>query len=148
MYLRQYLKRNKVRTEEITKAVEVLHNICSANTLCTGCIFNKDADKLGNDCILRNFKDIKIVDITEQLIDRHLNCGYMQKIANMLGVNMYEPFKIHYSGFYLAGCVLTDDGFMMTHSDERYCADSVFRDLLIGKAKVLDKGAAPNEPML
>ena len=64
----------------------------------------------------------------------------MRRIAKMLNVNIDEPFAIYYSGAYLSGCRLTDEGLTLASQFAEYSADVVFHDLLIGKAKVMGKG--------
>ena len=135
VYVRKFLKDNNIVPEDIIKSVNVLHNICNANTYCTSCLFYT-----AGDCILRDFKNTDIIETTEQLLDIHINCGYMRRIAKMLNVNIDEPFAIYYSGAYLSGCRLTDEGLTLASQFAEYSADVVFHDLLIGKAKVMGKG--------
>ena len=135
VYFRKFLKDNNITPEYIIKSVDVLHNICNANIYCTGCLFYSDGD-----CILRDFKNTDIIETTEQLLDKHINCGYMSRIAKMLSLTIDEPFGIYYNGAYLSGCKLTDEGLTLASQYAEYSADVVFHDLLIGKAKVMHKG--------
>ena len=60
VYFRKFLKDNNITPEYIIKSVNILHNICSANIYCTSCLFYSNGD-----CILRDFKNTDIIEITE-----------------------------------------------------------------------------------
>ena len=141
MFLRGYLKDKGISGDKIVESVRIINEICRSNILCVGCLFYHD-DK----CVLGNLKSDSLTELTRNLVQESMTCGYMDRVADILNVKLDKPFDISYSGFHIKGCVLTTEGLMLSYKDESYEVDSVLRELLIGKAKV--RGERKDESML
>ena len=142
MFLRGYLKDKDISGDKIVESVRIINEICRSNVLCVGCLFYHD-DK----CVLGDLKSDSLTELTRNLVQESMDCGYMDRVADILNVKLDKPFDINYDdGFYIKGCVLTTEGLMLSSKDESYEVDSVLRELLIGKAKVV--GESKDESML
>ena len=141
MFLRGYLKDKDISGDKIVESVRIINEICRSNVLCVGCLFYHD-DK----CVLGDLKSDSLTELTRNLVQESMDCGYMDRVADILNVKLDKPFDINYDGFYIKGCVLTTEGLMLSYKDESYEVDSVLRELLIGKAKVV--GESKDESML
>ena len=136
MELREVMKKMEISEEYIIETAQKINSMCKLCT-CGECPFY-----IGYGCVLVSTADIRIDEVVKKRIQNLLHHNHMEKVAEMLGVKLGEPFKIAYdnkniiSGFHLEKTGL--------YCDKNLRAPFNLTELLVGDAYIV-KEESKNE---
>lgn len=130
MELKEFMKKWKVSERDIIEAAKLTNSICGSFA-CKNCPFHSNYGCLTG----KVAADVNIGEEVKKRIQKLLHPNHMEKVAEMLGVKLGEPFKIAHDGNnIIPGFHLEKTGL---YCDESLRAPFNLTELLVGDAYIV-----------
>lgn len=130
MEFKEFMNNENLSESDIVKAARIVNELCRSLSACKLCPLYS-----GSRCIAVKTSGVSIVGVVEKRMKKLLHPNYMEKVAEMLGVKLGEPFKIaHDYNNIISGFHLEKTGL---YCDESLRAPFNLAELLVGDAYIV-----------
>ena len=133
MELKEFMKNENLSENNIVEAARIINVLCRDLSACKLCpLYN------GSRCIATKTSGVSIVGIVKERMKELLHPNHMEKVAEILGVELDSWFAATNAIGSTSMYHLTRNGL---YNDVRTAVPGLLTDLLIGKAYVVKEGS-------